>query len=111
MLVSVNQIEDVSKLAYTVASHLALKISEKQELLEIDSVAQRMERIISFMESEIGVMQEGACADLTLFRVTEGDIALEDAIGGKRNGHRTIEHLNTIRGGKIRTPGSLRWEG
>jgi len=56
-LVSVNQIEDVSKLADTVASHLALKISEKQELLEIDTVAQRMERIISFMESEIGVLQ------------------------------------------------------
>ena len=56
-LVSVNQIDDVSKLADTVASHLALKISEKQELLEIDSVTQRMERIISFMEGEIGVLQ------------------------------------------------------
>jgi ATP-dependent Lon protease len=56
-LVSVNQIEDYSKLADTVASHLALKISEKQELLEIESSAARMERIISFMEGEIGVLQ------------------------------------------------------
>ncbi|HIF58647.1 MAG TPA: endopeptidase La [Rhodospirillales bacterium] len=56
-LVSVNQIDVHSKLADTVASHLALKIFEKQELLEISSVAARMERIISFMEGEIGVLQ------------------------------------------------------
>ncbi len=56
-LVSVNQIEDYGKLSDTVASHLALKISEKQELLEIESIAARMERVISFMEGEIGVLQ------------------------------------------------------
>jgi len=56
-LVAVNQIDVHSKLADTVASHLALKISDKQELLEIVSVGDRMERIISFMEGEIGVLQ------------------------------------------------------
>ena len=56
-LVSINQIEDSSKLADTVASHLALKISEKQELLETETVAERLERVYSFMESEIGVLQ------------------------------------------------------
>jgi len=56
-LVSINQIDDSSKLADTVAAHLALKISEKQELLEIDSVTDRLERVYSFMESEIGVLQ------------------------------------------------------
>jgi len=56
-LVSVNQIDEYGKLADTIASHLALKIAEKQELLEIDSIAKRMERIISFMEGEIGVLQ------------------------------------------------------
>ena len=56
-LVSVNQIDEFGKLVDTVASHLALKISEKQELLEVESVAQRMERVISFMEGEIGVLQ------------------------------------------------------
>src|ERR1700753_3054438 len=40
VLVSINQIEDPSKLADTVASHLSLKISEKQELLEIGSVSE-----------------------------------------------------------------------
>ena len=38
VLVSLNQIDDPSKLADTVASHLAINISEKQELLEVESV-------------------------------------------------------------------------
>jgi ATP-dependent Lon protease len=57
VLVSVNQIEDPSKLADTVASHLTLKISDKQELLEIASVTARLEKVFSFMEGEIGVLQ------------------------------------------------------
>ena len=57
VLVSINQIENVEKLADTVASHLALKISEKQELLEISSVTERLERVFSYMEAEIGVLQ------------------------------------------------------
>ena len=56
-LVSVNQIENASKLADTIASHLALKISEKQHLLEIGSISARMEQIISLIDGEIGVLQ------------------------------------------------------
>ncbi|WP_237560784.1 endopeptidase La [Elioraea sp. Yellowstone] len=57
VLVSINQIEDPSKLADTVASHLSLKIPEKQELLETASIAERLERVFAHMESEIGVLQ------------------------------------------------------
>ncbi len=57
VLVSINQIEDASKLADTIASHLAVKISEKQELLEIRSIAKRLERVYALMENEIGVLQ------------------------------------------------------
>jgi ATP-dependent Lon protease len=57
VLVSINQIDDPSKLADTVASHLALKIADKQELLEIESVTERLERVYALMESEIGVLQ------------------------------------------------------
>ena len=57
VLVSLNQVEEAGKLADTVASHLALKISEKQELLEIQSVSERLERVYSYMESEIGVLR------------------------------------------------------
>ena len=57
VLVSINQIDDPAKLADTVASHLNLKIAEKQELLEIAGVAARLERVFAHMESEIGVLQ------------------------------------------------------
>src|SRR5258707_5761912 len=57
VLVSINQIEDSGKLADTVASHLALKIPEKQELLEIELVSERLEKVFSYMEGEIGVLQ------------------------------------------------------
>ena len=57
VLISLNKIEDPSKLADTVASHLTIKVPEKQELLEIASVTERLERVYSFMEGEIGVLQ------------------------------------------------------
>ena len=57
VLVSVNQIDDPSKLVDTVASHLSLKIPEKQELLETDSIGERLEKVYGFMEGEIGVLQ------------------------------------------------------
>ena len=57
VLVSINQIDDASKLADTVASHLALKIPEKQELLETETVSERLEKVFAFMEGEIGVLQ------------------------------------------------------
>ncbi len=57
VLVSLNQIDDPAKLADTVASHLTLKISEKQELLEMKGVGERLERLFAHMETEIGVLQ------------------------------------------------------
>ena len=57
VLVSVNQITDASKLADTVASHLVLKIAEKQDLLETVSVTERLEKVYGIMEGEIGVLQ------------------------------------------------------
>ena len=57
VLVSLNQIEEPSKLADTISSHLNLKISEKQELLEISRIGERLERVFGHMESEIGVLQ------------------------------------------------------
>ncbi|MEA2756822.1 MAG: ATP-dependent Lon protease, partial [Aliidongia sp.] len=57
VLVSINQIDDASKLADTIASNLALKIPEKQELLETETVSERLEKVFAFMEGEIGVLQ------------------------------------------------------
>jgi ATP-dependent Lon protease len=57
VLVSVQQIDDPSRLADTIAANLGLKIQEKQELLDLVSVPERLERIYGYMEGEIGVLQ------------------------------------------------------
>ncbi len=59
VLVSLNQIDDPSKLADTVASHLTVRVAEKQELLEIGVVTERLERVFALMEGEIGNLQVG----------------------------------------------------
>jgi ATP-dependent Lon protease len=51
------QIDDFSKLADTVASHLAIKILEKQDMLTTVSVKERLEKCLGFMEGEISVLQ------------------------------------------------------
>ena len=57
VMVSVNQIEEPSKIADTIASHLAVKIPEKQSLLEMVDVHERLESIYGMMEGEISVLQ------------------------------------------------------
>ncbi len=53
----VQQIEDYAKLADAVASHLAVKIPDKQVILETPSVTERLEKVLGLMESEISVLQ------------------------------------------------------
>ena len=53
----VQQITDYAKLADTVASHLAVKIPDKQVILETASVPERLEKVLGLMESEISVLQ------------------------------------------------------
>jgi ATP-dependent Lon protease len=57
VLSAVANIEDYSKLADTIASHLAVRIADKQDLLAITSVAERLEKVLGMMESEISVLQ------------------------------------------------------
>ena len=57
VLGTISQIEDYSKLADTIASHLAIKISDKQEVLEVTTISERLERVYTLMESEISVLQ------------------------------------------------------
>ena len=57
VVASLGQIETYGKLVDTVASHLTVKVPEKQSLLELDSVLQRLERVFALIEGEIGVMQ------------------------------------------------------
>jgi len=57
VLVSVEQIEGAAKLADSIASHVAVKIPEKQELLEMAGTAARLEKLLAMMEGEISVLQ------------------------------------------------------
>ena len=57
ILVTLNQITDLNKLADTMSAHLGIKLSEKQNLLETISVKERFSKIIDFMDDEIGVLQ------------------------------------------------------
>ncbi|MBI5467519.1 MAG: endopeptidase La [Deltaproteobacteria bacterium] len=57
MIMSVSSIEDPSRLADTIASHLTVKLEDKQALLTIPSPTKRLERLYSIMESEIEILE------------------------------------------------------
>ncbi|MEI8295582.1 MAG: endopeptidase La [Alphaproteobacteria bacterium] len=56
VLVTINQLDDPSRLADTIASYLLLKISDKQEILETVDVGKRLDKLINYVESEISVL-------------------------------------------------------
>src|ERR1700760_3106756 len=56
-LASIPQIVEPGKLADSIAGHLSVKISDKQQLLEISNVVKRLEKVYALMEGEISVMQ------------------------------------------------------
>jgi ATP-dependent Lon protease len=53
----VEQIEDYAKLADTVASHLAVKIPDRQAILETTTVTERLDKVLGLIDSEISVLQ------------------------------------------------------
>lgn len=57
VLTSLNGIDDAARLADTMAAHMPLKLSEKQKVLEMDSIDGRLEYLMALMESEIDLLQ------------------------------------------------------
>ncbi|MBT0585766.1 endopeptidase La [Alteromonas oceanisediminis] len=57
VLTSLNGIEDAARLADTMAAHMPLKLGEKQKVLEMASVNDRLEYLMALMEGEIDVLQ------------------------------------------------------
>ncbi|GAB4176965.1 MAG: endopeptidase La [Rhodocyclaceae bacterium] len=57
ILASLADIEDAGRLADTVAAHLPLKLELKQEILELVRVAERLERLLAHLESELDILQ------------------------------------------------------
>ena len=54
---TVSQITEAGKLADAVASQLQVKLSDKQELLELSNARERLEKVFALMEGEMGMMQ------------------------------------------------------
>jgi ATP-dependent Lon protease len=54
---AISEIAEPNRLADTVASNLSIKIADRQALLEVADVPQRLEMILGFIEGEIGVLQ------------------------------------------------------
>ncbi|MGD9965376.1 MAG: endopeptidase La [Hyphomonadaceae bacterium] len=54
---AISAITEPSRLADSVAAHLSVKIPDKQALLELADVPQRLERILSLIEGEVGMLQ------------------------------------------------------
>jgi ATP-dependent Lon protease len=57
VLSSIAGIDDAGRLADTIAAHLPLKLEQKQEILEMESVRDRIDRLLSQLESEIDILQ------------------------------------------------------
>jgi len=57
ILASLSGIDDAGRLADTVAAHLPLKLDQKQEILEIFSVAKRLEHLLGQLEGELDILQ------------------------------------------------------
>jgi ATP-dependent Lon protease len=57
ILTSLAGIEDAGRLADTIAAHLPLKIEQKQEILEISDIYERLERILGQVETELDILQ------------------------------------------------------
>ena len=57
ILTSLSGIDEAGRLADTIAAHLTLKLDEKQKILEMFSVAERLEHLLRLMEGEIDILQ------------------------------------------------------
>ncbi len=57
VLGTINEIDDLAKLSDTIASHLSIKLSDKQEILESIDLTERFEKIMNFIQAELDVMQ------------------------------------------------------
>ncbi|HEY9150506.1 MAG: endopeptidase La [Gammaproteobacteria bacterium] len=57
ILTSLSGIEEPGRLADTIAAHMSLKLEEKQRILEIENVRERLEHLMGMIEGEIDVLQ------------------------------------------------------
>jgi len=72
--------------------------------LSLDEVIKRSTlnpAIVLKKEDEIGALKVGACADITIFRMDEGEFTFADSAGERRIGNKKLTVTHTVRGGEI----------
>ncbi|WP_309626255.1 endopeptidase La [Methylibium sp.] len=57
ILTSIAGIDDAGRLADTIAAHLPLKLENKQQILDLDSVTARLEKLLEQLEPEVDILQ------------------------------------------------------
>ncbi len=57
ILTSMSGIDDGGRLADAIAAHLPLKLEQKQQILEMQDVARRLEHLLGFLEAEVDILQ------------------------------------------------------
>jgi dihydroorotase len=87
----------VFDLATTMSKFMLLGLSLAEVLARTTSVPARL----LGLSDRLGSLQEGYLADITVFKITEGDFEFEDTMGVMAPGRERLEPVAVIRGGKV----------
>ncbi|KPX78541.1 endopeptidase La [Pseudomonas meliae] len=103
VLSSLNSIDEPGRLVDTMAAHMALKIEQKQEILEIIDLSARVEHVLALLDAEIDLLQVEkrirGCVKKQMERsqreyyLNEQMKAIQKELGDGDEGHNEIEEL------------------
>ncbi|EPJ90379.1 MULTISPECIES: endopeptidase La [Pseudomonas] len=103
VLSSLNSIDEPGRLVDTMAAHMALKIEQKQEILEIIDLAARVEHVLALLDAEIDLLQvekrirgrvkKQMERSQREYYLNEQMKAIQKELGDSEEGHNEIEDL------------------
>ena len=103
VLSSLNSIDEPSRLVDTMAAHMALKIEQKQDILEIIDLSTRVEHVLALLDAEIDLLQvekrirgrvkKQMERSQREYYLNEQMKAIQKELGDSEDGHNEIEEL------------------
>ncbi|MFJ4134155.1 endopeptidase La [Pseudomonas cyclaminis] len=103
VLSSLNSIDEPSRLVDTMAAHMALKIEQKQDILEIIDLSARVEHVLALLDAEIDLLQvekrirgrvkKQMERSQREYYLNEQMKAIQKELGDSEDGHNEIEEL------------------
>ncbi|MDY0835613.1 MULTISPECIES: endopeptidase La [unclassified Pseudomonas] len=103
VLSSLNSIDEPSRLVDTMAAHMALKIEQKQDILEIIDLSARVEHVLALLDAEIDLLQvekrirgrvkKQMERSQREYYLNEQMKAIQKELGDSEEGHNEIEEL------------------